>query len=148
MDPWGVRPGSGQMVHTIGKKMGEVHGVHGNIRCIYSSYPLCAIDCLLQGKPFLQFSSLGMAPRDWQWDYFDKSDKHFGTDRTHHKAFCKACIRNAEEQLKAADAIAFSQGLLDAIQPSSQIHLEAMRHIEPICGKQEQMKTHLKSCPL
>ena len=109
-------------------------------------YPVHTIACLLQGKPFLQFSSLGMAPHDWWWDYFDKSDEHFGTNRTHHKAFCKACIQNAEEQLKAADAIAFSQGLLDAIWPSSQVHLEAMRHIEPICGKWEWMKTHLKSC--
>src|SRR5258708_3401713 len=69
-----------------------VRGVHGNIRCIYSSYPLCAIACLLQGKPFLQFSSFGMAPRDWRWDYFDKSDEHFCTHRTHHKTFCKACM--------------------------------------------------------
>ncbi len=76
-----------------------------------------------------------MAPCDWQWDYFNKSDEHFGTNQTHHKAFCKACIQNAEEQLEAADAVAFSQGLLDAIWPSSQIPLEAMRHIEPICGK-------------
>ncbi len=62
---------------------------------------VCAqLPAFYREKPFLQFSSFGMAPRDWWWDYFNKSDEHFGTDRTHHKlSFCKACIRNAEEQL-------------------------------------------------
>src|SRR5260221_1305414 len=42
------------------------------------------------------------------------------------KLFVKhSCIRNAEGQLKAADAVAFSQCLLDAIPPSSQLHLDA-----------------------
>src|SRR5258708_12780498 len=80
-----------------------VRGVHGNIRCIYSSYPLCAIACLLQGKPFLQFSSFFMAPRDWRWGYFYKRADHFGTEWIHTKTFFKTWILIGEKQLPPPD---------------------------------------------
>ncbi|KAF8870263.1 ribonuclease H-like domain-containing protein [Mucidula mucida] len=82
------------------------------------------------------------------WRFFHDSGRKYRTDKTHHEARCLGCLKKIDSALKKYDADQVSRGLLPRTEArtSSQLRNQAVRDLDPICGKIDALKRHITKC--
>ncbi|KAL0947449.1 hypothetical protein HGRIS_013556 [Hohenbuehelia grisea] len=84
------------------------------------------------------------------WDFFASDGLHFKGNKTHKNAFCNYCIEDKVFTLKneAINAVAYgaSPEAMDKTAEQWKASALVYMYINPVCGKKESMKSHLKNC--
>ncbi|KAI4519678.1 hypothetical protein K525DRAFT_205497 [Schizophyllum commune Loenen D] len=88
--------------------------------------------------------------KSWAWDYFHDSGSKYKGDKTHHEARCLGCIRDHEKVLEDQQRERLELGTLqpDRLKDTAALRKEAIRATEPIRGRVDVMKRHIKKCEL
>ena len=106
--------------------------------------------------------------RNWAWEYYYSNGSKYGRNKSHKNAWCSACLKSRLDALKGEDERKIWSGetvtrrsdeelslqgllsiLLNSYQPKLKIQLNlatALNDTSPICGKIENLHTHLARC--
>ncbi|GLB40084.1 putative protein of unknown function (DUF 659) [Lyophyllum shimeji] len=81
-----------------------------------------------------------MPPKSPVWDLFHSNRTKYKTDDTHLNAWCKACVT---AEIRQIDATASEH---DPPLTEQEKFDEALRRLEPICGKRKRLEAHVEKC--
>ncbi|QRV88198.1 hypothetical protein RhiJN_16216 [Ceratobasidium sp. AG-Ba] len=85
--------------------------------------------------------------KNWAWDYFERNNTKYRTDRTHWSAWCKGCLRFRIATLKEDDESLVLSGHIQRNRSEEEVINQAMDPEHAICGKIRNLHLHLAKCP-
>ncbi|KAF8956827.1 ribonuclease H-like domain-containing protein [Flammula alnicola] len=80
------------------------------------------------------------------WRYFYTNGTLYKTDKSHKNAWCKSCITTSVCYLRERDAGRVRAGEIAGVRSQAELEKAAVERVEPISGKPERMRVHLKNC--
>ncbi|KAF8964937.1 hypothetical protein BDZ97DRAFT_2001757 [Flammula alnicola] len=80
------------------------------------------------------------------WKYFYQNKTYYKSDKTHKNAWCHGCLDARKRVMIELDASKVRAGLISGGRSQEELDKAALACVDPIAGKAERMKTHVKQC--
>ena len=64
------------------------------------------------------------------WSYFDKLDRYYGNNRSHHAAKCKACVEWQKRKLEIEDSENLALGMIHHRRSNDELEVEGVHFLQ------------------